>query len=146
MEKERENNVEMLSDAIKNGFEASLKIASKHYHLISDLQQLLFEKEKIFKMLGEQVFQMIDQGRIFAPAIMQATFKAAKEVIERISHLEEERKNKKETLSNSNPVKVEKKVNKSSKDKKSPSKIKNKKNTSIKKVVKDKPSMKKKKK
>jgi len=91
MEKE-DSNIEMISDVIKNGFEAGIKIASKHYHMINDLQQLLFEKDKIFRVLGEQVFQMIDQGRIFAPAIMHTTFKAAKEVIERIAHLEEDKK------------------------------------------------------
>ncbi len=101
MEKEKNSNIEMLSDVIKNGVEAGIKIASKHYHMITDLQQLLFEKDKVFRMLGEQVFQMIDQGRIFAPAIMQTTFRAAKEIIERIAHLEEERKNiKKEPAQN----------------------------------------------
>ncbi|MCX7943482.1 MAG: hypothetical protein N2746_03120 [Deltaproteobacteria bacterium] len=92
MEKEKSSNIEMLSEVIKNGVEAGLKIASKHYHMITDLQELLFEKDRVFRMLGEQVFQMIDQGRIFAPAIMQTTFKVAKEIIERISHLEEEKK------------------------------------------------------
>jgi len=95
MEKETSSNIEMLSDVIKNGVETGMKIASKHYHMITDLQQLILEKEKIFRMLGEQVFQLIDQGRIFAPALMLATFKTAKEVIERISHLEEEEKEKK---------------------------------------------------
>lgn len=92
MEKEKSNSYETLSDVIKNGVEAGLKIASKHYHMITDIQQLLFEKDKIFRMLGEQVFHMIDQGRIFAPAIMQTTFRAAKEIIERIAHLEGENK------------------------------------------------------
>lgn len=95
MEKEKNSNIEMLSDVIKNCVEAGLKIAARHYHMITDLQQLLFEKDKVFRILGEQVFQMIDQGRIFAPAIMQTTFRAAKEIIERIAHLEAENKNKK---------------------------------------------------
>ncbi|MGC8927872.1 MAG: hypothetical protein ACP5QK_08100 [Myxococcota bacterium] len=148
MENERKNNVEMISDVIKNGFEASLNIASKHYHLITDLQQLLLEKEKIFKMLGEQVFQMIDQGRIFVPAIMQATFKAAKEVIERISLLEEERKNRKEVAKNI-PIKATnnkaQKVNESSGEKRSNVKIQSKSKPSNGKVIKNKISMKKKK-
>ncbi len=101
MEKEKVNNVEFISDVLKNGVEAGLKIASKHYHLITDLQQLVMEKEKVFRMLGEQVFQMIDQGRIFAPAIMQATFRTAKEIIERIAHLEEEALNKRNNARNS---------------------------------------------
>lgn len=89
MEKETVKNAEIISEVIKNGVEAGLKIASKHYHLITDLHQLIMEKEKVFRMLGEQVFQMIDQGRIFAPAIMQATFRTAKEILERIARLEE---------------------------------------------------------
>jgi|GEM_PF-1782600 len=118
MEKETKTNtnVEMISDVIKNGVEAGIKLAHRHYHMITDLQQLILEKEKIFKVLGEQVFQLIDQGRIFAPALVLATFKTAKEILERISHLEEEEREKKESIQ---PVKEKKVQQKGSKEKES---------------------------
>lgn len=102
MEKDKTSNTNMISDVIKNGVEAGLKIAYKQYHMISDIQHLISEKEKLFRMLGEQVFQLIDQGRMFAPAIMQATFRAAKEIIERITYLEEDKKRKESDNQNAN--------------------------------------------
>lgn len=57
-------------------------------HLANDIQKLKKERDKVLQRLGEQTFQLLSQGKLIVPGVVQATFRTAQEVIERISRIE----------------------------------------------------------
>jgi hypothetical protein len=57
-------------------------------HLANDLSKLKKERDKVLQRLGEQTFQLLSQGKLIVPGIVQATYRTAQEIIERISRIE----------------------------------------------------------
>ena len=57
-------------------------------HLANDLVKLRKERDKVLQRLGEQTFQLLSQGKLIVPGIVQATYRTAQEIIERISRIE----------------------------------------------------------
>jgi hypothetical protein len=57
-------------------------------HLANDLAKLRKERDKVLQRLGEQTFQLLAQGKLIVPGIVQATFRTAQEIVERITRIE----------------------------------------------------------
>lgn len=57
-------------------------------HLANDITKLKKERDKVLQRLGEQTFQLLSQGKLIVPGVVQATFRTAQEIIERISRIE----------------------------------------------------------
>jgi len=57
-------------------------------HLANDLSKLKKERDKVLQRLGEQTFQLLSQGKLIVPGIVQATYRTAQEIVERITRIE----------------------------------------------------------
>jgi len=59
-------------------------------YLANDISKLKKERDKVLQRLGEQTFQLLQQGRLIVPGIVQSTYRTAQEIVERIVRIETE--------------------------------------------------------
>jgi len=66
-------------------------------YLANDISKLKKERDKVLQRLGEQTFQLLQQGRLIVPGIVQSTYRTAQEIVERIVRIETEPESDEET-------------------------------------------------
>jgi hypothetical protein len=57
-------------------------------YLANDLSKLRRERDKVLQRLGEQTYQLLQQGKLIVPGIVQSTYRTAQEIVERIVRME----------------------------------------------------------